>query len=292
MIFVGFVIGTMIGVLSGLIFHGWVTTSFIIWKFSIWLIVNAIVVWLFYLIGKIGYSSSAVIASDIIFPENTYRFPRFKTEKFAFGFFVGMCVATNFVICFFWSTIPLSSVLAFFSLLPMLALFSTLSQLRLIQPILGWCTWIMPLAILSAPVALITALYAIPAAIIQHGKSALRVDPTSGALEIRFNFPDILVLGSVRGVSIWIFTYINTDITPLPDFGVGFLSPSVSAHESGHTLNTSIFGSFFLLINWIDENITAAPGESFYSLAELYAESRSPGTSHPSTSSYLPLWSD
>ena len=35
----------------------------------------------------------------------------------------------------------------------------------------------------------------------------------------------------------------------------GFRAPSVSSHETGHTLNTAAFGGVVLWINAVDENV-------------------------------------
>jgi hypothetical protein len=289
--FIGFVIGLAFGTASGILFHT-ATTPFSLFNFVVWLVVNLIITWLVYLIGKQGYSSSEVVGADIILPDQVYRFPLLTSEELAFGFFIGVTVATNFVIWLLSTGLVLSVILSAMAVIPALALFTTLSQSRIIQAILGWNTWIMPTAWISAPIGLIIAIVAIPVGIVQNGRSALRIDPTSGAFEVHVNIPSNSPNEEIGGFSIWIFTFVNTSASTVPNFTVGFLARSVSAHESGHTLNTSIFGSFFLLVNWIDQNFILPVGEGKFTLAELYAESRVPGTNSPdSLRSYLPLWS-
>ena len=151
----------------------------------------------------------------------------------------------------------------------------------------------MPASWILLPLAIPVAFVSIIIGIANHGRSALRIDPTSGAFEIHFDFP---INKKARGFSLAFFTFLNSD-NPFSSTPKGFLTRSVSAHESGHTLNTSVFGGVFLLVNGLDEVVLQPTSErGKLSLGELYSESRAPGTRRVANfpdaiNSYLPIWS-
>ena len=331
MAFVGLIVGVAFGVLSGLLFHVLLldTTSFAFFTpvmpvvhaiadafnavvpplpailekillFLLWFLFNFIVVGLFYILGNSGYTQAELDARwNAIHtppPNDTNNFialPRFLNEQFAFGFFLGAAVATNFVIWFLVTSIPLTIVLALLALVPVLVIFSALARSRVVQILVGWTTWVMPLSWIVDAIGVVLFVPFAAAGILRHGRDALRLDPTSGTLETQFDFSDIPIIPSdTNGFSLGFFTYLNSDTTNPRSF----LNRSVSAHEAGHTLDTGAFGGVFLLVNALDENVLRTPPANFLSLGELYSESRAPGTYQVGPPPghicpYVPLWS-
>lgn len=331
MAFLGLILGIAFGVLSGLLFHVLLlgTTDFafftpimpfvhaiadvffavvpslppileLILLFLLWFLFNFLVIGLIYILGNAGYTMaeltarwSAVHTMPITDENNFFAFPRFLKEQFAFGFFLGAASATNFVIWLLVTSIPLTLVLALLAVVPVLVIFSALAHSRVVQILVGWTTWIMPLSWIVGAIGVVAFVPFGTAGILRHGRDALRIDPTSGTLEVQVNFSDVPWASSgTSGFSLGFFTFLNTD-TKTPK---SFLDRSVSAHESGHTLDTGAFGGIFLLVNAFDQNVLRALPDSYYSLGEMYAESRAPGTSRVAIvpthiRPYLPLWS-
>jgi hypothetical protein len=330
-VFVGLLVGLAFGVLSGLLFHVLVlgTTAFAFFTpimplvqaiagafaalvpslppiletillFLLWFLFNFVVIGLIYFLGNSGYTMAeltsrwnAVHTMPITDANNFFAFPRFVREQFAFGFFLGAASATNFVIWLLVTTIQLTLVLALFAAAPLLAIFATLARSRVVQVLVGWTTWIMPLSWLVGAIGVVALVPFGAAGIVRHGRDAFRVDPTSGTFEVQVDFTDIPgVPPQAIGFSLGFFTFLNT-ATTIPR---SFLDRSVSAHEAGHTLDTGAFGGIFLLVNALDENILRTPPDNYLSLGEMYAESRAPGTLRVATQPnhicpYLPLWS-
>lgn len=276
--------------------------------FLLWFLFNFLVIGLFYILGNSGYTMAELttrwnavhtipmtdppITEPITDENNFFAFPRFLKEQFAFGFFLGAASATNFVIWLLVTSIPLTLVLALLAVVPVLVIFSALAHSRVVQILVGWATWIMPLSWIVGAIGVLAFVPFGVAGIARHGRDALRIDPTSGTLEVQVNFSDIPgVLPEAVGFSLGFFTFLNTDLTTPKSF----LDRSVSAHEAGHTLDTGAFGGIFLLVNVFDEVVLRVPPANFFTLGELYAESRAPGTlrvaDHPThICPYLPLW--
>lgn len=330
MAFLGLLVGSAFGVLSGLLFHVLLlgTTSFAFFTlvmpvvlaiasalsavvpplpptletillFLLWFLLNFIVVGLFYILGNSGYTQAeldtrwnAVHTTPITDANNFFGFPRFLREQFAFGFFLGAAAGTNFVIWFLVTSIPLTIVLALLALAPILVIISALARSRIMQILVGWTTWVMPLSWIVGAIGVLAFVPFGAAGVWRHGRDALRIDPTSGTLEVQVDFSDIPGVPSLAvGFSLGLFTFLNSGFTNPRSF----LDRSVSAHEAGHTLNTGAFGGIFLLVNALDENILRTQPDNYLSLGELYAESRAPGTLRVADDashicSYLPLW--
>ena len=137
--------------------------------FLYWFLFNFLVVWLFYFIGNIGYTPEALREGweDLYGPmtmtpvtdaNNTFAFSEFANLRLAFGFFIGAATATNFVIWFLITSISLAQVLAVIGVLPILVVFSSaISQARVMQILVGWTTWIMPLSWLVSVLGLLVA---------------------------------------------------------------------------------------------------------------------------------------
>ena len=229
MAFLGLILGIAFGVLSGLLFHVLVlgTMSFgfftpimpfvhaiadvffamipslppileMILLFLLWFLFNFLVIGLFYFLGNAGYTMAelttrwnAVHTMPVTDENNFFAFPRFLKEQFAFGFFLGAASATNFVIWLLVTSIPLTLVLALFAVVPVLVIFSALARSRLVQILVGWTTWIMPLSWIVGAIGVVLFVPFGIAGIARHGRDALRIDPTSGTLEVQVNFSDV-----------------------------------------------------------------------------------------------------
>lgn len=328
--FFGLFAGLAFGVLSGLLFHMMVlgTTNFSFFSFLVplvntvatvlsavipslpalpttilmfllWFLFNYLITAVFYRFGNSSYTMAEMSAgwnasntTPITDANNIYRFPRWSSEQFAFGFFLGTATATNFVIWLLVTSVTATIAVAPLALLPILVIFSSLAQSRIIQTLIGWTTWTMPLAWIPGVIGLLAFIPFAGFGLAQHGRDALRIDPSSGTLETQVDFSSIpLVSPLAIGFSLGFFTFLNTNLTSPKSF----LTPSVSAHESGHTLNTGAFGGVFLLFNAVDENVFRTPTDSYYSLGELYAESRAAGSQSVASTPdfinpYLPHW--
>ncbi len=326
--YLGLIIGLVFGTISGLLFHivilGTGSFSFLapllpfvqpfvdfinlitpsfggIWVLIIqliyWLLFNFIVVFFIYLIGNLGYSPQYMqqtwdnnygAGTSITDVNNIISLNLFNSAKFAFGFFLGASIATNFIILFLITFIPFLNIIAFLSLIPILIIFSSsISRSRIIQGLIGWTTWFVPLSILVVILGIPVAIYGMISGAISHGSEVTRIDPTSGTWEIQFNFP---FNNLAAGFSLGFFSFLNSGSISYSGLN-SFLTKSVSAHESGHTLNTASFGGFFLLVDALDENVLLMNNSPYLSFGELIAESRAPGTHANIINPYLPIWS-
>jgi hypothetical protein len=331
--FLGLLIGLIFGLLSGLLFHLMVlgTTGFsffaaampvvnavaaalgaivpslpplptTILMFLLWFLFNFLIIGLVYLLGNAGYTKAAMESGwaainpgdpEVTDANNRFVFTPSPAEQFAFGFFLGAAMATNFVFWWLVTGIPLVQALALLALLPLLVVFTALAHSHIVQTLVGWTTWVMPLAWLPGIIGLVAFIPLAVAGIFQHGLDALRIDPTSGTLETQADFSGLPGVPALAvGVSLGLFSFLNTAISGPKSF----LARSVSAHEAAHTLNTGAFGGVFLLFNALDEIVLRARPDAYFSLGELYAESRAPGTQRAAErpgfiNAYLPLWS-
>jgi hypothetical protein len=125
----------------------------------------------------------------------------------------------------------------------------------------------------------------LPFAVIQFGPGAIRIDFITGTIESTGGLVPAVsrLLGypgaaaTIGGFSLGKFNFL-IQATAGPSTGLAsqgaFTGATVSAHEIGHSLNTSAMGGVVLWINAIDENV---PPFSAGALAygELLAESHS-----------------
>jgi hypothetical protein len=337
--FFGLLVGLIFGVLSGLLFHlmalGTTGFSFFaavmpvvnavaaalgalvpslpplptaILMFVLWLLFNLLVIGTLYLLANAGYTKAVMDSGwAVINPgdppktdaNNTFAFIPSTVEQFVFGFFLGAASATNFVLWWLVTSIPLAQVMALLALLPLLVLFTALARSHIVQALVGWTGWVMPLAWLPSVIGLLTFVPLAIIGIVQHGLDALRIDPTSGALETHVDYSSIPGIPPLRGFTQGLFSFVKpTATTPSPK---RFLERSTSAHESAHVLCIAAFGGVFWLANFIDQILLRAPANARFSLGELYAESRAPGSVLTAevagvpgledyVNAYLPLW--
>jgi hypothetical protein len=166
-----------------------------------------------------------------------------------------------------------------------LCAFPVLSRNPFFQVIVGWIAWISPMSYLATGVGFVLFLVNLPFAVVAFGMAAVRIDfrtatiETTGGIQATvaraFGYPGAATL--VGAYSLGNFNFV-VHATAGPSAGLAsqsaFIGPTISAHEVGHTLNTSAMGGVVLWINAIDENI---PPFSNGALAygELLAESHS-----------------
>ena len=103
---------------------------------------------------------------------------------------------------------------------------------------LGWSAWLFPVSHIATGVGLLLFGVNILFAFAMFGLGAFRIDWTTGVIETAGGLPTLLIpiTGFTGGFSLGNFTFL----TALPTPG-DFLVPSLSSHETGHTLNTAAF---------------------------------------------------
>jgi hypothetical protein len=159
---------------------------------------------------------------------------------------------------------------------------------RVYQGFLGWSGWLFPLSYLATGVGLLLFIVNIPFAFAAFGIRAFAIDWTTGVIETRGGLSGIT--GFPGGFSLGNFTYLaNRSASMAGPAPARFVTPSVSSHETGHSLNTAVMGGVVLWINAVDENI--APIRQNLAYGELAAESHTrnlPGTSRAAYS--IRIW--
>jgi hypothetical protein len=208
-------------------------------------------------------------------------------EFFGRGVLIGLSAATNTIVL---SLVPLvGPVLAAWAF-TVISLTTNIfvARTRFHQGFLGWSGWLFPLSHLATGVGLLLFIVNIPSAFTAFGLAAFAIDWTTGVIETRGGIAGIT--GFNGGFSLGNFNFlVGTAAAPAAITPGRFTSPSVSSHETGHTLNTAAMGGIVLWINAIDENI--APGRMNLAYGELTAEGHArnmPGA--PRTDYSLRLW--
>jgi hypothetical protein len=156
---------------------------------------------------------------------------------------------------------------------------------RIYQGFLGWSAWLFPMSYVATLPGLLLFLFNTLASVLGRVPGfTVALDFTTGVVESSGGF--ILSLsGFSGGFSLGNFTFLMRSAP-----AAAFTVPSVSSHETGHSLNTAAYGGVVLWINAIDENV---PPFARFNLAygELLAEGHAvamPGT--PRTDFSLRLW--
>jgi hypothetical protein len=181
-------------------------------------------------------------------------------EFFGRGLLIGLSAAIN--------TVLLSAVPSIFNVLPVIGpvlagwafLVISLSAVvfvarnRVYQGFLGWSGWVFPLSYLATAVGLLLFVLNIPFAFAAFGLGAFAIDWTTGVIETLGGLPGITGLNG--GFSLGNFNFLAgagaTGAGPAP---ARFTAPSVSSHETGHSLNTAATGGIVLWINAVDESV-------------------------------------
>lgn len=204
------------------------------------------------------------------------------SERFGFGVMIGINVGVNATI---WLSlgIPGAVIAAVLALVGLLALFPPISTLLGYQVILGWTSWLMPLSwpanLLGLPIAIILGVIGR----IQFGTCVFSIEFETGSFQVVFLGP----VASDTGFSLGHFNVlVAAPGTTLASITASTAAQDIPAHESGHTLNTGAFGSAFLALNGIEENLVPGNGAAAY--GELCAESNARDAGRP----FIDLWDD
>ena len=211
-------------------------------------------------------------------------------ELFCRGFMIGLTTAANALLIPFVTGLPgLAIVVLVFGLLTSIPPIA--ANRTVFQPLLGLLSWVLPLTWMMLPLGIILFVLNLPFALAQSGFAALRFDvrtstiETSGGALLNFIF-GLSPSGPAAGFNLGNFTFLTLAPGAAPSTVQGsFIAPSVSSHETGHTLAVAAFGGFFGWINAVDENIAPlARGSAAY--GEIIPESHSSGRGP----SFLPMW--
>lgn len=253
----------------------------------IWLVFTLLMTWVMYAIGNAIYVASPAFTASSVIPSAAPLSPP-AGEQFFLGLLIGMAAGINAVFWILAGQLPKTSftppyvawnfILALTALIPFLTVFAAIATSRVYQTFVGWFGVLMPYTWLATAVGLLLFLITFPIALGQSGSTALRFDFTTATIEVSINLSAIS--GFSGGFSLGNFTFLM----PGPGMQSAFNVPGLSTHETGHTLNSAVFGGAFLWINAIDENLPGRIGPN--SWGELLAESHFPRANSP----YSPLW--
>jgi len=168
-----------------------------------------------------------------------------------------------------------------------LAVFDGVAQNSVYKGILGWTTWLMPMAWLATAVGLVIFVINVVVAFFTvtipgwfggSGWAAARIDSVSidwGTGTIVMAGGLIAPAGGADGFNLGKFVYIAQ--------GKGG-DAALIAHEVGHGLSVGAFGSLFHFVGALDENWPGNRGQNAY--AEELAESNANRPGRPT----VPLW--
>ncbi|HEY7640634.1 MAG TPA: hypothetical protein VH814_12995 [Steroidobacteraceae bacterium] len=200
-------------------------------------------------------------------------------ELFARGLMFGLTAVVNALLL---KPVPLvGPLLAAWSFTVIsLGTVSGVARNRRYQGFLGWSSWLLPLSYLATGVGLLLFVLNVPFAFALRGRRAFALDWTTGVIETTGGLPARFYPG---GFSLGNFTFIAPP--PLPG---AFTAPSLSSHETGHSLNTAAFGGVVLWLNAIDENL--APRRMNLAYGELLAEGHANALGPDRNDYSLRLW--
>jgi hypothetical protein len=211
-------------------------------------------------------------------------------ESFARGLMLGFNATVNGLLLLMlavfdplWAPIVTGYAFIVISLAAVLPVAAT----RAYQGLLGWSAWFLPVSWIATLPGLILFIFnGIAWAVTQNRPYSVALDFTTGVVESADGF--ILNWSPFNGgFSLGNFVFLMRQATPAT-----FTVSSVSAHETGHSLNTAAFGGVVLWINAVDENL-APFGRHNLAYGELLAEGHSatmpPGTP-PRTDFSVAMW--
>lgn len=199
-------------------------------------------------------------------------------EARARGMMLGESAAINFVLLSLIPSIAGTTLAVWAFIIISLATITAVATSRVYQGFLGWSGWLFPLSYLATGVGLLLFIVNIPFAFAAFGIGAFAIDWTTGVIETRGGLSGITGFNGGFSLGNFVFLAGTTAATPGPA-PLRFVSPTVSSHETGHTLNTAAMGGVVLWINAIDENVM--PRRMNLAYGELAAEGHAnnlPGT--------------
>ena len=239
----------------------------------LWMIAMIVLTAIFYVIAAVAIRPLPTVAGPVPFTAG---------ERICFGIMIGINVGVNAVV---WLSVPLPGAIiaAVLSLVGLLALIWQISIVLAYQVALGWISWLMPLSWPANIIGLPVAIGAAIAGRIAFGACVLTIDFETGSVEVAFIAP----VGSPTGFSLGHFNFlVGPPGTALATLQASTAAQDIPAHEAGHSLNTGAFGSAFLVVNAIEENIFPPNGADAY--GELCAESNARDTGR----NFIELWDD
>lgn len=254
LIFVGWVIGGLIGIFAGLAIVGWGQPMTVV--------VAAIAIILVYVVAySIATRSIApllppLVRGTITFPAGGRIFPASgsattipatRGEYFARGLMIGLTAALNYMIL---RQVPVvGPPLSVWALVVIsLGAIVFVARNRVYQGFLGWSGWLFPVSWAATIVGLGLFLINLIPAYAAGGVRAFRLDWTTGVIDTTGGLTGIT--GFAGGFSLGNFIFLTAPRDP----GTA-TQPSTASHESGHSLNTALFGGIVLWINAVDENV-------------------------------------
>ncbi|TRW47650.1 hypothetical protein [Georgenia yuyongxinii] len=193
-------------------------------------------------------------------------------EYFGRCFLIGLGAGTNFAA---WALTPVAGGVIVGTVLLItgaLTAVPALSRSRIYQGLMGWTSWLRPASWLATAFGLILFVLNLPTALAAFGLAALRFDFLTATVETAGGTLTAIgaTPGSRRGFNLGNFTFV----TPGPAATGSFTSPTLSTHETGHTLNAAAFGGLVNWVNALDEN---PPGvRRSFAYGELTAEGHFP----------------
>ncbi|MEO6446853.1 MAG: hypothetical protein ABIZ91_17380 [Gemmatimonadaceae bacterium] len=207
--------------------------------------------------------------------------PAFEGERFARGLMIGETAALNAAMLLYLPR--MGPPLALWALMVgSLAALDGVARDGRYQRALAWSSWLLPMSWLAAAVGLALFLASVLIGPFVRMPSSVRVDWQMGVVETSGGF--CACTGYRGGFSLGNFNFFSS-----PQLAGAPNAPSLSAHESGHTLNTAAMGGVMLWINALDENYPVFRRNLAY--AELLAESRAQGLSGaPRHEFFVRLW--
>lgn len=239
--------------------------------FLLWYFLNILIFWILSIPPQI---STGLVTATTPMPV-PLRIPPTSLQLLFRGFGFGTAASINFAIFSpFLALLPIT-ILAFASIIPILAVIPAIRRNVYFQGIISWMSWVQPIHWLGNLVgAVLLVVFRIGVAI-NGSVSGTRLDLTSGIIESRAPDP-------VTAFNTGVFTHVGPTHFPGP-----FLQGNVSSHEVGHAINSAAMTPFYTWGTVIEEfRRFGAPSDR--SIGQQTAESR--GLPRPEEH-FSPIWS-
>lgn len=203
-----------------------------------------------YLIGYIIATRSLApsLPATPSLPTTPTPLPALPGESFARGWLIGATASLNAAALVLISPLTGALLAPWAFVLISLATIPAISLNRVYQGFLGWSAWLFPISYFATAVGFLLFVINFIPALAAGGIAAFRLDFTTGVIETSGGLSGIT--GFSGGFSLGNFNFI----TSIPIRGP-FMAPSLSSHETGHSLNTACMGGIVLWINAVDENL-------------------------------------
>ena len=221
-----------------------------------------------FVVTAIAYAVSAVSLLGAVAVGNVI--PTNPIELVSRGLLIGLATGANALTISVLTGVP---PLAFVVLI--VGLLTTIPPIAasrvFFQPVLGLLSWFLPMTWVVMPLGITLFVLNLPLALAQSGLGALRFDfstmtfETQGGAIVNFLF-SLSPLPGAAGFNLGNFTFLSLPVGVAPSTA-SFVAATLSSHEVGHTVTVAAFGGFFGLVNSVDESIpplargTAAYGE-------------------------------